>query len=84
MSDPISCSDALEQLWQLIDCELCTEDAARVQEHLDRCRHCYPQYDFHRAYRQLVASHCRQDAPADLRRRIFMRLLEEGGETPPT
>ncbi|MGH7449187.1 MAG: mycothiol system anti-sigma-R factor [Longimicrobiales bacterium] len=78
MSEDISCSDALEQLWSFIDRELCTEDAARVQEHLDRCRHCYPQYDFDRAYRRLVALQCRQEAPPELRRKVFMRLLEEG------
>lgn len=77
MTENISCSDALEQLWALIDDELCTEDADRVQKHLDRCRNCYPQYDFDRAYRQLVAMQCREQAPAELRRRVFMKLLEE-------
>jgi mycothiol system anti-sigma-R factor len=77
MSENISCSDALEQLWALIDHELCTEDAVRVQEHLDRCRSCYPHYDFDRAYRQLVALQCREHAPAELRRKVFMRLAQE-------
>jgi mycothiol system anti-sigma-R factor len=78
MTENISCSDALEQLWALIDHELCTEDAALVQEHLDRCKHCYPQYDFDRAYRELVAMQCREKAPVELRRKLFQRLLEEG------
>lgn len=77
MTDRCTCSEALEALWELIDNELCTEDAGRVREHLDRCRSCYPQYDFDRAYRQLVALQCRQTAPAELRRKVFMRLLEE-------
>ncbi|HEX2165659.1 MAG TPA: mycothiol system anti-sigma-R factor [Longimicrobiales bacterium] len=77
MNEHMSCSDALDQLWALIDNELCTDDAQRVQEHLDRCRRCYPQYDFDRAYRQLVAMQCRETAPAELRRKVFMRLLEE-------
>ena len=79
MTENISCGDALEQLWALIDNELCTEDAERVQQHLDRCSRCYPRYDFDRAYRQLVAMQCREKAPAELRRKIFMRLLEDGG-----
>lgn len=78
MTEHISCSDALEQLWALIDHELCTADADRIKEHLDRCRHCCPQYDFDRAYRQLVAMQCRETAPPELRRKVFMRLLEEG------
>jgi len=77
MNENISCGDALEQLWALIDNELCTEDAERVQEHLDRCKRCYPQYNFDRAYRQLVALQCREKAPAELRHRVFMKLLEE-------
>lgn len=78
MSDDISCSAALEQLWELIDNELCAEDSARVQEHIERCKRCYPQYDFDLAFRQMVATQCREQAPPELRRRIFMRLLEEG------
>ncbi|MBR9989267.1 MAG: mycothiol system anti-sigma-R factor [Gemmatimonadetes bacterium] len=78
MTEKCTCGEALEELWALIDNELCTEDAQRVQEHLDRCRTCYPQYDFDRAYRQLVALQCRETAPAELRRKVFMRLLEDG------
>ncbi|HEX6309351.1 MAG TPA: mycothiol system anti-sigma-R factor [Longimicrobiales bacterium] len=74
----ISCSDALDQLWALIDSEIGPVDAERVREHLERCSHCYPQYDFDRAYRELLALQCREQAPPALRRRIFMRLLEEG------
>ena len=81
MSDKhLSCSEALEQLWELIDDELCTADAERVREHLDRCRHCYPQYDFDRAYRALVALQCRECAPSETRRKLFMSLLSEAGE----
>lgn len=78
MSDDISCSAALDQLWELIDNELCADDASRVREHIERCKRCYPQYDFDRAYRQMLAMQCRETAPPGLRRRIFMRLLEEG------
>lgn len=74
---PIRCSDALDQLWALLDQEICDEDAAPLREHLERCQHCYPQYDFERAYRQLLAMQCNEQAPPELRRRIFMRLLEE-------
>jgi anti-sigma factor (TIGR02949 family) len=77
MTRPISCNDALDQLWALIDQELCADDAECVQEHIERCTACFPHYDFGRAYRQLVALQGRQEAPPELRRRIFMRLLEE-------
>lgn len=71
----LSCSDALEQLWALIDQELGPEDADRVREHLDRCRSCYPHYDFDSAYRQLLALQCRECAPAETRRKLFFKLL---------
>ncbi|HEX6135674.1 MAG TPA: mycothiol system anti-sigma-R factor [Longimicrobiales bacterium] len=74
----ISCSDALDQLWALLDQEIGDDDADLVREHIERCSHCYPQYDFDRAYRELLALQCREQAPPELRRRIFMRLLEEG------
>lgn len=77
MNEHLSCSDALEQLWALIDDELCAEDTERVRQHLDRCKRCYPHYDFDRAYRQLVAMQCREKAPAELRHKVFMRLLED-------
>jgi anti-sigma factor (TIGR02949 family) len=80
MSKPVSCNDALDQLWALIDSELCDADAECVQEHIDRCKSCFPHYDFERAYRRLVALQCRQEAPVELRRRVFMLLLAEDAE----
>jgi anti-sigma factor (TIGR02949 family) len=77
MTRPITCNDALDQLWALIDQDLCADDAECVQKHIERCTACFLHYDFERAYRQLVALQSRQEAPPELRRRIFMRLLEE-------
>jgi anti-sigma factor (TIGR02949 family) len=79
--DGINCERAMEQLWGLIDRELAEADARQVREHLDVCQRCYPEYDFHRAYRDFIASRARHAAaPPALRRRIFMALLEEEGE----
>ena len=77
MTEGINCRDTMERLWALIDAELDAPAATRVREHLDACQHCYPQYDFHRAYREFVAARCRHGAPPELRRRIFMSLLDE-------
>lgn len=80
MSHEISCRDAIAKLWDFLDEELDAEGCAQMREHLERCRACFPHYDFQRAYRDFMAS-CRNDcAPPELRRRIFMRLLQE----PPT
>lgn len=75
--EDMNCETALEQLWALIDRELDVEDAAKLREHLDACQRCHPEYDFHRAYREFIASRCRHEAPPGLRRRIFMSLLAE-------
>ncbi|HSJ23336.1 MAG TPA: mycothiol system anti-sigma-R factor [Longimicrobiales bacterium] len=72
-----SCRETMDRLWELLDSELHGPDSERLQAHLDRCQSCFPQYDFQRAYRAFVASCCRHDAPPELRRRIFMALLEE-------
>jgi mycothiol system anti-sigma-R factor len=72
-----ACRETLEQLWELVDHELQGGEAERLHAHLEKCQHCFPQYDFQRAYRAFVASCCRHDAPPELRRRIFMALLEE-------
>jgi anti-sigma factor (TIGR02949 family) len=72
-----SCRDTMDRLWEFIDRELQAGDRQRLEAHLAACQHCFPQYDFQRAYRAFVASCCRHDAPPELRRRIFMALLEE-------
>lgn len=78
----LSCREAIEQLWALIDDEL---DEARVPEvelHLQRCAACFPHYDFQRAFRDFLRSHNSEQLPPSLRRRVFMSLLaEETGST---
>ena len=77
MSQEISCRDALAKLWEFLDEELDAQASAQMQQHLERCRACFPHYDFQRAYRDFMAA-CRTDcASPELRRRIFMSLLEE-------
>ncbi|HSJ09181.1 MAG TPA: zf-HC2 domain-containing protein [Longimicrobiales bacterium] len=73
------CRDALDHLWELVDCELDDAAEARILAHIDRCQACYPQYDFHRAYRTFIAQRCRHSAPPEVRRRVFRSLLEMDG-----
>jgi mycothiol system anti-sigma-R factor len=78
MTEPrLSCRDAIEQLWAYIDQELDPGTSDQVRAHLERCQHCFPQYDFHRAFCEFLKAKCREEAPAELRRRIFMQLLKE-------
>jgi mycothiol system anti-sigma-R factor len=73
----VSCRETMEQLWALLDRELDAGDTARLEAHLAACQHCYPEYDFQRAFRSFLAATCQHEAPPELRRRIFMALLEE-------
>jgi anti-sigma factor (TIGR02949 family) len=71
------CHEALSQLWAYIDGELQPELNERVRLHLEMCRRCYPQYDFHRAFVAYLGRVDKGGVPPTLRRRIFERLLAE-------
>jgi mycothiol system anti-sigma-R factor len=81
MTERLSCREAIEQLWAYIDQELEPSTSEQVRAHLERCQHCFPQYDFQKAFCAFLAAKCRDEAPPELRRRIFMRLLEEENPT---
>jgi anti-sigma factor (TIGR02949 family) len=74
----MGCEEVMEKLWAFVDGELDAADETAVQRHLEVCNLCFPQYDFHRAYFRFVG-HVKegQQAPPDLRRRLFERILEE-------
>lgn len=74
----LSCQDAMVRLWAYIDGELEPGSQQEMRRHLELCENCFPQYDFQRAYLEFLHRHARGDAPRELRRRVFRRLLEEG------
>ena len=76
-TDRYSCKDAMERLWEFIDGELAEPDARCVEAHLEACKGCYPQYDFQRAFCAFLRQHATKPVPSNLRRRVFMALLEE-------
>jgi mycothiol system anti-sigma-R factor len=78
MEPDAPCQRTLDELWEMLDQECDAASSTRLQAHLAACQRCYPHVDFQRAYRSFLAEHCRQDAPAELRRRVFMTLLGEG------
>lgn len=74
----IRCEEALGRLWDFLDGELEGVDEARVREHLEVCARCYPQYDFRRAYFELMRRvRSRTSVPPGLRKRLFRRILAE-------
>jgi anti-sigma factor (TIGR02949 family) len=75
--DMLSCREALVQLWAFVDGELDASDAGRVREHLDACARCYPHYDFQSAFCAFLRSREKETAPPELRRAIFLHILQE-------
>jgi hypothetical protein len=49
------CEDVLNRLWEYLDEELASEEAAAVQVHLSDCRQCHPAYCCDRAFLELLA-----------------------------
>ena len=73
----ISCEEALEHLWELIDGELAPEDEAAVRWHVEVCSRCYPNYNFQRAYLKLLRRIRRGESPSPELRERLLRLIPE-------
>jgi len=72
------CEDAMRKLWDFLDGELSEDEQEALKKHLEVCRRCYPAYDFQKAYLNYTRRLATQEqAPPELRRRLFMRLLAE-------
>ena len=79
LCDHVDCRTAMRQLWDYLDAELTPARMEGVRRHLDKCRSCYPQYDFEKAFLEAIAS-CKEQrcASAELRARIISSLREAG------
>ena len=51
----MKCEEVLIRLWEYLDEELASEEAAAVTSHLSDCRHCHPAYCCDRAFLELLA-----------------------------
>lgn len=77
MIRPISCREAVEELWAFLDGELPPDQAERVLNHLEQCRNCWPHYDFQRAFRDFLRARPGAAAPAELRARVLAELIAD-------
>jgi mycothiol system anti-sigma-R factor len=73
----IPCDQVVAKLWEYLDQELAEETSVQVQQHLEICGRCFPQYDFQRAYREYLRQVQRESVPPELRHRIFEAILAE-------
>lgn len=76
----VPCDHVIAQLWEYLDGSLDDLRSEEVRRHLERCAHCFPEYDFRGAYLKLTRRCSTQQVPAELRRRIFEAVLEEERE----
>jgi anti-sigma factor (TIGR02949 family) len=72
----ISCSDAVRQLWEYLEREVSTADAARIEEHLGVCRRCCGELEFAEELRRFITDHARPSLPADVEARLELFLTE--------
>jgi mycothiol system anti-sigma-R factor len=75
----IDCNGVLAQLYEYIDGELDGETTVKIRAHLEKCKRCYPHYDFEAAFLRFVGEHGKANAPLELRHKIFAAILEEEG-----
>lgn len=76
---PLDCKAVIDQLWEYLDGELGEERTMLIRQHLALCSHCYPQYDFEKAFLDALADcRCTQCAPHELRRSVMDALRSAG------
>jgi len=74
----LDCDDAIHKIYHYLDGELTLFKRQAIARHLDACPPCARGFDFEAELRTLIASRCRDEVPADLKRRI----AEAIGHTP--
>lgn len=73
---PITCSEAVRQLWDYLDRAISAEGQERVERHLAFCRTCCGELEFARELRAFLASGAAQEIPPDVKERLD-RFVEE-------
>jgi anti-sigma factor (TIGR02949 family) len=74
--DPITCSEAVKQLWEYLDHAISVEDREKVEEHLSFCRTCCGELEFAKELRVFLASGEAQEIPPDVKARLE-RLVQD-------
>lgn len=67
---PMSCSDAVEMLWELIDGDLDDVNRAALDRHLAWCLRCCGELEFARHLRRMLRERSHVTMPADVHGRL--------------
>ncbi|MDX1658612.1 MAG: zf-HC2 domain-containing protein [Nitriliruptorales bacterium] len=76
----ISCSEAVEQLWEYLEQELDEVRRGQIEEHLAFCRRCCGELEFARELRGFLADAARPRLPSDVEGRLTSFLDEIEGQ----
>ena len=65
VAEPCDCAAALERLYDFLDGELPDASRDEITGHLERCRACWPQFNFERLFldRLAAAGECAEPCP---------------------
>jgi anti-sigma factor (TIGR02949 family) len=67
---PITCSEAVRQLWEYLDHVVSVEDQERIEKHLSFCRTCCGELEFAKELRAFLASSEVQEIPPNVKARL--------------
>jgi hypothetical protein len=76
MAPPISCDQAVRQLWEYVESTTAPVDHARIGEHLAICQRCCGEVEFIKHLRQLLANQAADDVRPEVIARLN-RFVEE-------
>jgi mycothiol system anti-sigma-R factor len=71
------CNDALHELYTFLDDEMTPENRERIRQHLEDCHGCLEVYDFEAELRNVIATKCRDEVPAEVLERLRDKLRRE-------
>jgi mycothiol system anti-sigma-R factor len=72
----MDCEKAAHRVYHYLDREMTVWRRWTIRRHLSRCPPCARGFDFEIELRQVISMKCRDEAPAELRRRIAEALGE--------
>ncbi len=72
----MDCDKAIYRVYHYLDGELTVWRRWTIKRHLHNCPPCSHGFDFEVELRQVVSSKCRDEAPAELRRRIAEAIAQ--------
>ncbi|MBI4503176.1 MAG: mycothiol system anti-sigma-R factor [Gemmatimonadetes bacterium] len=72
----LECTEVVENLYGYLDEELTAEVKAAVRAHISQCPDCFDHCQFERAFLRFLEARSRaQNAPPELKKRIFEQIL---------